>query len=169
MEQEIFDGIRYLQELAGKNRYMQDNDWHVGTVNMQNGIEPIMQEFRRKENFFLVDDAPMGGITMNRAGGFFDSRTYVGHFVSRTGGRRQGLESYEQKMKMIRELFTQFLERIVVDATDLRALHNVYVQHERIYYKEPGKAAYGGAAGLYFQLTIAQPKRLVYRQGNWTE
>lgn len=167
MEIRIFDGIKYLQELGDKNRFMQDNGWHIGTVNMQRGIEPIMEEFRRKECFFLVDDAPMGGITMNRAGGFFDSRTYVGHFVIRLGGRTQGLEVYEQKMNVNRELFRQFLERIIYDSAELRDLHQVYVQTDRIYYREPGKAAYGGSAGLYFQLTIAEPKNLIYRQGNW--
>lgn len=167
MEKNIFDGIKYLKDLGSSNRYMQDNGWQIGSVNMQRGIEPIMEEFRRKENFFLIDDAPMGGITMNRAGGFFDSRTYAAHFVSRMGGRMQDLTVYEHKMILIRELFKQFLERIVYDSAGLRALHQVYVQTDRIFYREPGKAAYGGSAGLYFQLTISQPKDLVYRSANW--
>lgn len=166
MEQRIFDGIKYLLDLASQNRFMQDNKWHIDTVN-QNGIEPILEEFRREGNFFLVDDAPMGGISMNGAGGFFDSRTYVGHFISRVDSRTRGRQEYERKMEVIRDLFAQFLERIIIDATDLKALHQVYVQTNRIYYREPGKAAYAGAAGLYFQLTIAQPKCLVYRKGNW--
>lgn len=165
----VFDGIKYLQELGEKNIYMQENDWHIGTINMQRGIEPIMDEFRRKESFFLVDDAPMGGIQMNQAGGFFDVRTYVAHFVTRTGGRTERLSVYEQKMKVIRELYAQFLERIIFDAAKLREQHQVYIETRRINYREPGKAAYAGAAGLYFQLTIAQPKNLVYRQSNWTE
>lgn len=167
--EEIFDGIQYLKELGERNSFMQENDWHVGTINMQRGIEPILDEFRRKESFYLVDDAPMGGIEMNQAGGFFDVRTYVAHFVTRTGGRTEGLAVYEQKMKVIRELYKQFLERIIHDAARLLEQHQVYIQTRRINYREPGKAAYAGAAGLYFQLTIAQPKNLVYRQENWIE
>lgn len=165
----VFDGIQYLKELGEKNSYMQENGWHIGTVNMQRGIEPILEEFRRKEHFFLVDDAPMGGVQMNQAGGFFDVRTYVAHFVSRTGGRTEGLAAYEQKMNAIRELYTQFLERIIFDAAKLREQHQVYIETRRINYREPGKAAYAGSAGLYFQLTIAQPKNLVYRPSNWIE
>lgn len=163
---EIFDGVKYFLDLGERNVDMKEKGFVVDTINLQRGIEPIMQEWRTKEHFFLVDDAPMGSITMNRAGGFFDNRTYVCHIVSRVN-TRFGLKEYEEKMENIRELYAQFLERIVYDSIRLRDTKGLYVQTDRIFYREPGKDTYGGAAGLYFQVTISQPKNLVYRPCKW--
>ena len=163
---EIFDGVKYFLDLGKHNVDMQEMEFVVDTINMQRGIEPIMQEWRTKEHFFLVDDAPMGSITMNRAGGFFDNRTYVCHIVSRVN-TRFGLEEYEKKMEVVRELYAQFLERIVFDTVKLRDTMNIYVNKDRIFYREPGKDTYGGAAGLYFQITMSQPKNLEYRRNKW--
>ena len=163
----IFDGVKYFLDLGKRNVKMQENDFVVATMNLQRGIEPIMQEWRTKEHFFLVDDAPVCSISMNRAGGFFDNRTYVCHIISRVN-TRFGLEEYEKKMDFVRELYAEFLERIVFDKVKLRDTMNIYINSERIFYKEPGVAAYGGAAGLYFQVTMSQPKNLEYRQSNWS-
>lgn len=166
MKQEYFDGQDYFKNLAEKNKIVQRDSYKVGTCSGASGVEEVINNFRKVANFILVDDTTNGNVFVNRAGGAFNRRTFTVFIIKHY--KNMDMVDYEQKMTEVRQLYMQFLSRILRDAQQLQ-LKDIYVDTNNIYYREPGPFAFNGAAGVYFMLSIDEPTDLIYDDEQWTE
>ena len=165
MERTTFDGVAYFKNIASLNKKMKKDGYHVGECTTPLGIQGVMEDFRKVSRFCLVDNAVPGVVTMNRAGGFFNRRSYSMHLIIRRDARR-GLDDYDALMSELRLLYLQILSRILQDREKLE-MRNCYLSLDTLRYTEPGPYGYGGSAGLYFVLSIHEPANLVYDGNEW--
>lgn len=161
----MFDGIEYFKRIASENKRCIEEGYCITTCSGPSGIEGVMENFRRASRFVLIDDTTSGSVKPNRAGGFFNRRTFTVFIMSRH--ERGSMESYEREMSECRELYLSLLSRVVRDAQHFRELDDVYIALDSIYYREPGPYAANGAAGLYFMLPIDEPVDLRYNEEEW--
>lgn len=166
MTGQYFDGIGYLQGIAGANKTVQQDGYKVGLCSGAAGVEDVMNSFRKTANFLLVDNTTNGRMSVNNAGGVFNRRTFTVFIIKHYRGG--DMQDYESKMSEVRLLYLQLLSRILRDRVDLE-LKNVYVRPNEIYYREPGPYGFNGAAGVYFTFPIDEPTDLIYDDEQWTD
>ena len=167
MENKLFDPIVYFSELAEKNRLCHEHGFKVLPCSGPESIEGIINEFRKTENFVLVDDTTDNNVHSNKAG-FFTKSVYTVWLLA--GYKMGDAESRKKSLELCRTIFKQFLAKTLADKfSNVFREAMYYLGVERIYYKELGRYSFNGATGLYFMIDNDLPTDLVYKSEDWEE
>lgn len=166
MKSEYFDGQKYFTDLANANKQVASDGYRVGQCSGVGGVEEVINNFRKTANFVLVDSTTNGTMLQNRAGGIFNRRTFTIFIIKHY--KSGDMQDYEAKMKEVRELYLQFLSRMLHDSVGL-ALREVYVRMGEVYYREPGPYAFNGGAGVFFTFPIDEPTDIIYDNEQWND
>ena len=167
MENKLFDPIVYFSELAEKNRLCHEHGFKVLPCSGPESIEGIINEFRKTENFVLVDDTTDNNVHSNKAG-FFTKSIYTVWILA--GYKMGDADSRKKSLELCRTIFKQFLAKTLADKfSNVFREAMYYLGVERIYYKELGRYSFNGATGLYFMIDNDLPTDLVYKAEDWEE
>lgn len=167
MENKLFDPIAYFSELAEKNRLCHEHGFKVLPCSGPESIEGIINEFRKTENFVLVDDTTDNNVHSNKAG-FFTKSIYTVWILA--GCKMGDADSRKKSLELCRTIFKQFLAKTLADKfSNVFREAMYYLGVERIYYKELGRYSFNGATGLYFMIDNDLPTDLVYKAEDWEE
>ena len=163
----MFDGISYFKNMAQRNRLVIDNGFHVGECSGLEAMEPMMDEFQTKDKFVLVDDTVDGSLIVNGSA-WFNRRVYTVAVVARP--KWDDAADAKRILNMCRQIFRQFLSRLIVDKEDLKYSETlVYMRTEYIRYREMNGYNLGGTAGLVFTIPVDEPANLELNDAEWKE
>ena len=72
----MFNAIDYLKKIASANSLAKANEFFIGECSGIEGLEPLMQNYRKEANYIMVDDTVDGSMISNRVG-WYNRRTYT--------------------------------------------------------------------------------------------
>jgi hypothetical protein len=159
----MFNAIDYLKNIAETNKLAKSNNFTIGECSGIEGLEPIMQNFRKAANYIMFDDTIDGSFISNKVG-WFNRRTYTVFIFAMY--REDDMNDRNKKLNVCREIFRQFLSRIIADREDYE-YDLVYMRTENIQYRELNSYNFSGVTGVYFMLSVDEPTDLDLNNEEW--
>ena len=127
-------------------------------------MEELLQNFKSETAFFTVDDTNDGMTIRGEGGGFFDRRQYVVFLIKKY--KYNDMDAQHAVMEETRGIYRSIESKLLKDRVAL-ANNMAFLHLDRMpYYEIPGYA-FNGAGGLYFIITVDQPKDLQYDANEW--
>lgn len=160
-----FNPLDYFEMLAKQNVLCRKNEFMPVFCSGPDNIEGLMAEYRTTENFIVIDDTTDNNVHNNKPG-WFTKSVYTVWILAST--RYNDPERRKERMKLCREIFRQFLSRMLNDKAKMvygQAMY--YMDLSRIYYKELGRYSFNGATGLYFMVENDIPENLIFVEDEW--
>ena len=122
-----------------------------------------MQEFQKTANFVMIDDTTDGN-TFSEGVSFFQRRVYTVFILA--AYRWDDMEDRKAKLNLCREIFKQFVKRMIWDRAQLENEDKdddiTFLNVEKVYSKEFGRYTMNGVTGLYFMVENDEPQSMEY-------
>jgi hypothetical protein len=160
---DMFNAIEYLEKIAKANSLAKKHEFIVGECSGIEGLEPLMQNYRKAANYIMVDDTVDGSMISNRVG-WYNRRTYTVFIFAMY--REDDMDDRRQKLDLCREIFRQLLSHLIAD-TEKYEYDLVYMRTQSIQYRELNSYNFSGVTGLYFMLNVDEPADLQFDASLW--
>ena len=161
----MFNGIEYIKDIASSNKLVKREQFSIRECAGMSGIEPMMQEYQREQNFIIIDNTVDGGVNTSGAA-FAMRRVFTCSIVMRH--KFNDLAERNSKLDICREIYRQFLSRFLADKESYKyddAL--VYLKPSLIQHREFSLYTMQGATGITFMLPVDEPTDLSYKDDEW--
>ena len=166
-----FDALHYFERLAQQNRLCRENDFRPVFCSGPDSIEGIMQEYQKTANFVCIDDTTDQNL-YSEGVSYFKRRVYTVFILA--SYRWDDMEDREQKLNLCREVFRQFVRRMIWDRAqrEVEGDDMTFLNVEKVYSKEFGRYTMSGVTGLYFMVENDEPESMEYEDeqqllGEW--
>lgn len=159
----MFNAIDYLKKIASANNLAKANEFFIGECSGIEGLEPLMQNYRKEANYIMVDDTVDGSMISNRVG-WYNRRTYTVFIFAMY--REDDMEDRNKKLNLCRELFRQLLSHMIAD-TEKYEYDLIYLRTQSIQYRELNSYNFSGVTGLYFMINVDEPVDLQFDESLW--
>lgn len=159
----MFDAIAYFKKIADSNRLAKQNKFTIGECSGIEGIEPLMQQYRKAANYIMIDDTVDGSMISNRVG-WFNRRTYTVFIFAMY--REDDMQDRQTKLDLCRELFRQLLTRLIADQHQYE-YDLIYMRTQSIQYRELNSYNFSGVTGVYFMINVDEPVDLQFEDSLW--
>lgn len=167
METVNFDPKEYFLLLAKQNRLCRKHAFKPLFCAGPETVQGIIDDFRDTGCFVLISDTTDNNVHYSRPGWFTRSLYTVWILAQFDFGAQ---DQYKSQLQLCREIFRQFLSRMVSDKAKMRyGQAMTYLNLDNVLYKELGRYSYNGATGLYFMVENDVPTSLVLNPDEWTE
>ena len=167
----IFDALHYFERLARQNRLCREHGFRAVFCSGPDSIEGIMQEFQKTANFVCIDDTTDQNL-YSEGVSYFKRRVYTVFILA--SYRWDDMEDREQKLNLCREVFRQFVRRMIWDRAQREGEDDdmTFLNVEKVYSKEFGRYTMSGVTGLYFMVENDEPESMEYEDeqqllGEW--
>lgn len=162
-----FNAPAYFKMLAEKNRLARKKNFFPCFCSGPDGINDVMQEFKKWANFIMIDDTTSQN-TFSRGIGYFDRNAYTVFILA--AYRFDDMADREQKLDLCRRIFRQFHSRMIRDKEKYTYGDSLeYLQVHQIYSKELPRYSMSGVTGLYFMVNNEEPVDLTYNDNDWED
>lgn len=162
---EAFDALAYFKEMGEKNKLAQQLGFYVGFSSGPDGLDIVMSEYREHANFILIDDTTAANTFCSKPG-WFDRNDYTVWILM--GYDYQDENDYNEKLKLCRIIFKQFLSRMIFDrATRKYGESLTFLHTEQVYSMEFGRRSFNGATGIMFKIQNDEPTNLCFQEDEW--
>lgn len=159
----LFDSYSYFGELCRQNRLAQIHNFQFCRCTGLNGLQEAIEQFRTASAFFCIDDTT-DGTTFERNGGYFQRRVFTVFLLKNY--RYDNMVERMDAMMVCRTLFAQLYSRMLVDSDKL--LNDlIYLNTNRIHFREIENFFLNGCTGLYFMIDVDEPVNLIYDETEW--
>ena len=166
MENSSFDAIAYFYALTERNKLAQEKGFVPVTISNTDNLEGLMEEYRDNDRFVAVTDTNSGNLSSpDGAYGFSKRRAYTVFILS--AYEYGNMQSRQEELELCRELFRQFVSRILRDKY-LYDEKQMYFDTHAIPNQELGRYYLSGMAGLHFTLYVQEPVDLQYEENQWS-
>lgn len=166
MENSSFDAIAYFYALTERNKLAQEKGFVPVTISNTDNLEGLMEEYRDNDRFVAVTDTNSGNLSSpDGAYGFSKRRAYTVFILS--AYEYGNMQSRQEELELCRELFLQFVSRILRDKY-LYDEKQMYFDTHAIPNQELGRYYLSGVAGLHFTLYVQEPVDLQYEEDQWS-
>lgn len=166
MENSSFDAIAYFYALTERNKLAQEKGFVPVTISNTDNLEGLMEEYRDNDRFVAVTDTNSGNLSSpDGAYGFSKRRAYTVFILS--AYEYGNMQSRQEELELCRELFRQFVSRILRDKY-LYDEKQMYFDTHAIPNQELGRYYLSGMAGLHFTLYVQEPVDLQYEEDQWS-
>lgn len=155
----IFDALHYFETLAKQNRLCVENGFKPVFCSGPDSIEGIIQNFQKTANFVCIDDTTDQNL-YSEGVSYFKRRVYTVFILA--SYRWDDMEEREKKLNLCREVFKQFVKRMIWDRAQREDDETVFLNVEKIYSKEFGRYTMNGVTGLYFMVENDEPASMEY-------
>lgn len=158
----IFDALHYFEQLAEKNKLCREHGFKPVFCSGPDSIEGIMQEFQKTANFVCIDDTTDQNL-YSEGVSYFKRRVYTVFILA--AYRWDDMEDREAKLNICREVFAQFVRRMIWDRNliEMSSRDDItFLNVEKIYSKEFGRYTMSGVTGLYFMVENDEPASMEY-------
>lgn len=159
----MFNAIDYLKKIASANSLAKAKEFFIGECSGIEGLEPLMQNYRKEANYIMVDDTVDGSMISNRVG-WYNRRTYTVFIFAMY--REDDMEDRNKKLNLCRELFRQLLSHMIAD-TEKYEYDLIYLRTQSIQYRELNSYNFSGVTGLYFMINVDEPVDLQFDESLW--
>ncbi len=153
-----------MQWMTEHNKLCQVHGFKAVTASGPENLEGVMAEYRKTENFVIIDDTSDNRVFCGKPGWFTVSTVTV--WIVAATHYNDG-EDRKEKMELCREIFRQFLARLISEQQVRGRQDLMFMELEQVLYKELGRYSLNGATGLYFMLDSQEPTNLVSRKDEW--
>lgn len=162
---DTFNALAYFKRLAEHNKLAKEYDFKPCYCAGVEGINDIMQEFRKTSNFIMIDDTTSQN-TYSKGVSFFDRNVYTVFILA--SYRYDDMEDREEKLQLCRRIFRQIHSKLLYDKETLTYGDSLeYMDMNSIYSKELPKYSMNGVTGLYFMVNNDEPVDLTYNADEW--
>ena len=155
----IFDALTYFETLAKKNKLCVENGFLPVFCSGPDSIEGIINNFQKTANFVCIDDTTDGN-TYSEGVSYFHRSVYTVFILA--AYRWDDMKDREDKLNLCREVFKQFVKRMIWDRTQREDDETAFLNVEKIYSKEFGRYTMNGVTGLYFMVGNDKPEEMEY-------
>lgn len=155
----IFDALHYFETLAQQNILCRKNGFKPVFCSGPDSIEGVMQQFQKTANFVCIDDTTDQNL-YSQGVSYFKRRVYTVFVLAQY--RWDDMEDREDKLNLCREVFKQFVKRMIWDRTQREDDETAFLNVEKIYSKEFGRYTMNGVTGLYFMVENDEPASMEY-------
>ncbi len=164
---DTFDALQYFKMLAETNKLAKKENFFPGFCSGPDGIEEVMQQFRKQSNFILIDDTTSQN-TYSRGVTFFDKQVYTVIIVA--AYKFDDMADREEKLNLCRRIFRQFHSRMIHDKENMVYGDRFeWLDVNSIYSKELPRYSLNGVTGLYFMVNNDEPVDLTFSEDEWDE
>ena len=165
MENSNFDAIAYFYTLTERNKLAKEKGFLPVTISNTDNLEGLMEEYRDNDRFVAVTDTNSGNLSSpDGAYGFSKRRAFTVFLLS--AYEYGNMQSRQEELALCRELFRQFVSRILRDKY-LYDEKQMYFDTHAIPNQELGRYYLSGMTGLHFTLYVQEPVDLQYEEGQW--
>lgn len=162
---DTFNALEYFRTLAEKNKLAKFNNFKACFCSGPDGINDVMQEFRKTANFIMIDDTTSQN-TYSKGVSFFDRNVYTVFILA--SYRFDDMADREIKLQLCRRIFRQIHSRLIYDKQQLVYGDSLeYLNIDSIYSKELPRYSMNGVTGLYFMVNNDEPVDLTYNEDEW--
>ena len=155
----IFDALNYFEQLARQNKLCVENGFMPVFCSGPDSIEGIIQNFQKTANFVCIDDTTDQNL-YSEGVSYFKRRVYTVFVLAQY--RWDDMKDREEKLNLCREVFKQFVKRMIWDRTQREDDETAFLNVEKIYSKEFGRYTMSGVTGLYFMVENDEPASMEY-------
>ncbi len=157
----IFDALHYFETLAQQNRLCREHAFKPVFCSGPDSIEGLMQQFQKTANFVMIDDTTDQNL-YSEGVSYFKRRVYTVFILA--AYRWDDMEDREEKLNLCREIFQQFVRRMIWDRIRREDEGDdiTFLNVEKIYSKEFGRYTMSGVTGLYFMVENDEPESMEY-------
>lgn len=160
----FFDSEGYFRKLCESNMLAAENGFSFCTCSGVSALQGMLERFRTSKAFFCLDDTNDGNLFRGRSGGWFKRRTFT-VFIMHIFDYND-MASYSKALALCRDLFSQVMSRMIVDADDI-SNELVYLHTDNVLCRELGKNSLNGCTGLYFMIDVSEPVDLTFNGALW--
>lgn len=153
-----------MQWMTEHNKLCKEHGFKAVTASGPENLEGVMAEYRKTENFVIIDDTSDNRVFCGKPGWFTVSTVTV--WIVAATHYNDG-DDRKEKMELCREIFRQFLARLISEQQVKGRQDLMFMELEQVLYKELGRYSLNGATGLYFMLDSQEPTNLVSRKDEW--
>lgn len=166
MGEQSFDAVGYFADMTYRNKLAQERGFVPVTISNTDNLEGLMEEFRDNDRFVAITDTNSGNLSSpDGAYGFSKRRAYTVFILS--AYEYGNMEARQEEMELCRELFRQFVSRILRDKY-LYDEKQMYFDTHAIPNQEIGRYYLSGMTGLHFTLYVQEPVDLQYEESQWS-
>ncbi len=166
MENNSFDAIAYFYAMTERNKLAKEKGFVPVTISNTDNLEGLMEEYRDNDRFVAITDTNSGNLaSADGAYGFTKRRAYTVFILS--AYEYGNMQARQQELELCRELFRQFVSRILRDKY-LYDEKQMYFDTHAIPNQELGRYYLSGMAGLHFTLYVYEPVDLQYEEDQWS-
>ena len=166
MENSSFDAIAYFYAMTEHNKLAQEKGFVPVTISNTDNLEGLMEEYRDNDRFVAVADTNSGNLSSpDGTYGFSKRRAYTVFILS--AYEYGNMQSRQEELELCRELFRQFVSRILRDKY-LYDEKQMYFDTHAIPNQELGRYYLSGMTGLHFTLYVQEPVDLQYEEKQWS-
>lgn len=158
-----FDGYEYFSKLCKKNRLAQKHSFQFCRVTGLGGMEEVLNNFRKVKTFFAVDETSDGS-TVCVNGAFFKRRIYTIFLWYKY--TLNDMNQQHEALCVCRTIYDQLCSKMLVDREILQG-DLIYLNIDRIHFREMEKYFMNGCTGLYFVIDVDEPIDLSYNAEEW--
>lgn len=155
----IFDALNYFEQLARQNKLCKENGFMPVFCSGPESIEGIMQQYQKTANFVCIDDTTDQNL-YSEGVSYFKRRVYTVFVLA--AYRWDDMKDREEKLNLCREVFKQFVKRMIWDRAQREDDETAFLNVEKIYSKEFGRYTMNGVTGLYFMVENDEPASMEY-------
>lgn len=162
-----FNALGYFEHLAKSNRLAQENDFWPCFCSGPESIDGIMQNFRKRKNFIMIDDTTSQN-TYSRGVTFFDKNVYTVFILAHY--HIDDMEDRQEKLELCRRIFRQFHSRMIFDKQRMEFGDMLeWLDVSSVYSREMSRYSMSGVTGLYFMVNNDEPVDLTYNSNEWED
>lgn len=166
MENSHFDAIAYFYAMTLHNKLAVEKNFKPVTISNTDNLEGLLEDYRDYDRFVAVTDTNSGNLSSSDgAYGFMKRRAYTVFILS--AYEYGNMVSRQQEMDLCRELFHQFVSKILRDKYSYEE-KMMYFETNAIPNQEIGRYYLSGMTGLHFTLFVQEPIDLIYDDEQWT-
>lgn len=159
---EEFNIIEYLHGL--QRELKATSGYEFCRVSDPKNMEEVLQNSKRKDRFFAVDDSQEGVIFAGDGDGWFERRPVVVFLLGKLN-RWPDMDGRAKILDETRAIYRKLISRLLLDRDRYEEL--LYLNTESIPFDEiPGQFS-GGTSGIFFTFTIDIPVNLEYDESDW--
>ena len=155
----IFDALNYFEQLARQNKLCKENGFMPVFCSGPDSIEGIINNFQKTANFVCIDDTTDQNL-YSEGVSYFKRRVYTVFVLAQY--RWDDMKDREDKLNLCREVFKQFVKRMIWDRTQREDDETAFLNVEKVYSKEFGRYTMSGVTGLYFMVENDEPASMEY-------
>lgn len=160
----MFNFHQYLTDILRENRLAIAHNFMPGTCTGIEGIEDVINHWRTRQAFVLIDDITTGE-TFRTGGAWYQRRTLTIFILMRHAHLNE--TQRVERLDTCRSLRRQIQSRIIADAHRWQDTMTI-IDLERMPTTDIDHYAAAGCTGCYFMINIDEPINLTLRPDEWT-
>jgi hypothetical protein len=162
----MFNSYDYFADICAKNKLTVSGKYKFCRVTGLGNLEEVIQNFKREQAYFCIDDTNDGYTYRSQGGGYFERRMYIVYLLKKYP--LNDMQKQHDALDECRRIYRSVCTKLVKDRSRLEN-DLIYLLTDRLPYYEMEGYAISGVTGLYAMISVDEPVNLCYNANDWNE